>query len=305
MAEPGEAAARGFVAERYGRRASAITALGAGDWSRAYELVLDGREVVIRFGDFVEDFRKDAVMAGHTGARLPVPDVLEIGAAGDGYFAVSVRAHGDLLDQLDDAGMRAVLPAVLAVLDAIAEVDVSSTLGYGIWEPDLTAEAATWGEALLAVRQESAREPGWRASLEASPTGAGPFERGYARLAELAGDLQAPRSLIHGDLLNRNVLVREGQIMAVIDWGNAMYGDPLYDAAWLIYMWAWYPQWHAIDIGAELRRHWADSGGWPADVSRRLTACLLYIGLHAMSYCAFRGRWEDVAWCAERLAALT
>ena len=47
-----------FVAEYYGRRATDLRALGAGEWSRAYALVLDGREAVIRFGDYVEDFRK-------------------------------------------------------------------------------------------------------------------------------------------------------------------------------------------------------------------------------------------------------
>jgi hygromycin-B 4-O-kinase len=66
--------------------ATAGRGLGAGEWSRAYTFVLDGREAVIRFGDHVEDFCKDQVMAMHCCAALPVPEVLEIGAAGDGYF---------------------------------------------------------------------------------------------------------------------------------------------------------------------------------------------------------------------------
>ena len=65
--------------------------LGAGEWSQAYAFVLDGREVVIRFGDHAEDFRKDQVMAAHGSAAMPIPAVIEIGAAGDGYFAVSER----------------------------------------------------------------------------------------------------------------------------------------------------------------------------------------------------------------------
>ena len=151
----------------------------------------------------------------------------------------------------------------------------------------------------------------------ASPTGAAPFDRAYARLAELVSGLEVPRHLIHGDLLNRNVLVTVPargddppepparlRISAVLDWGNAMYGDPLYDAAWLIYWWRWYPQWQCIDISAELRDHWVRRGGPPADLDRRLTACLLHIGLDAMSYNAFRGRWDDLARNAAQLAAL-
>jgi hygromycin-B 4-O-kinase len=295
------AAAREFVAGRYGARATDVHPLGAGEWSQAYAMVLDGREMVIRFGGHVEDFRKDQVMAAHSEA-LPVPALTEIGRAGDGYFAVSERASGTLLDQLDVDGMRAVLPALLAAVDVIGNIDVGGR-GYGIWASDLTAPAMTWDQALLAVDQETARVPGWRAALASSPTGSGPFERAYAGLADLAGDLKVPRRLIHGDLLNRNVLVHRQRITAVIDWGCAAWGDPLYDAAWLIYWWPWYPQWRGIDIEAELRDHWARRCP-PADSGRRLMACQLHIGLEAMSYTAFRGRWDDLARNAAQLAAL-
>ena len=130
-----DAAACRFVADYYGPRAAGVRALGAGEWSRAYTFVLDGRGAVIRFGDYVEDFRKDQVMAAHSCAALPIPAVIEIGAAGDGYFAVSERAHGELLDGLDGGGMRAALPGLLVALDGLRAIDTSSTAGYGIWAP--------------------------------------------------------------------------------------------------------------------------------------------------------------------------
>jgi hygromycin-B 4-O-kinase len=299
-----DTAARAFVAQRYGSQAGGLQPLGSGEWSRAYALVLEGRQQVIRFGAHVEDFRKDALMAEYSRPALPIPRVTEIGPAGEGYFAVSERASGLLLDQADGTVMRAVLPALLATLDAIAGVQVADGQGFGIWGADTVAPAASWAEALLAVAQETARVPGWRAALASSPTGAAPFERSYARLADLVSGLEVPRHLIHGDLLNRNVLVRGDQVAAVIDWGNAMYGDALYEAAWLIYWWPWYPQWQRIDIAAELRNHWARRGDQPADLDRRLTACLLHIGLDAMSYSAFRGRWDDLARNAAQLATL-
>ena len=63
--------------------------LDAGEWSRAYALVPDGREAFIRCGDHVEDFRKDQVMASRSPAALPIPAVIEISAAGEAYFAGS------------------------------------------------------------------------------------------------------------------------------------------------------------------------------------------------------------------------
>jgi hygromycin-B 4-O-kinase len=299
-----DAAARRFVADYYGRRARGVHSLGAGEWSRAYALVLDGRQAVIRFGDHVEDFRKDQAMATHSCPALPIPAVTEIGAADGGYFAVSKRAPGQLLDHLDSAAMRAALPGLLAALDAIRAIDVSSTQGYGIWAPGGTGPAATWAQALLAINQETARVPGWRAALEASPVGARPFDRAYTRLRELAAGLPEQRHVIHGDLMNRNVLVQGSRITAVIDWGNALYGDWLYDAAWLIYWWPWYPQWQAIDISAELRTHWDQHGGIPPGLDHRLRACLVHIGLDAMSYNAFRGRWDDLARNAAQVSKL-
>jgi hygromycin-B 4-O-kinase len=295
-----------FVADHYGQRATGVSVLGAGEWSRAYAFVLDGREAVIRFGHYVEDFRKDRVMAAHSSAALPIPPVLEIGAAGDGYFAVSERAHGDLLDGLDGPGMRAALPGLLAALDALRDIDVSATHGYGIWAPDKTGPATTWPQALLAISEETPRTAGWQASLAASPVGMAPFNQGYARLRELAEALPNERHIIHGDLLNRNVLVQDSKVTAAIDWGNALYGDWLYDAAWLIYWWPWFPQWQDIDIAAELDKHWEHHGGPPPGLDYRLRACLLHIALDAMAYNAYRGpaRHDDLARTVAQVSAL-
>jgi hygromycin-B 4-O-kinase len=298
-----DAAARRFVAEHYGSRVTDVRALGAGEWSRAYAMVLDGRRVVIRFGDHVEDFGKDRVMAAHGCAALPIPAVIEIGAADDGYFAVSEQATGEPLDGLGEPGMRVVLPGLLAALDAIRQVSVPGSRGYGIWAPDGIGPAASWPQALLAINQETTRVSGWRAALQRVPASARCFDRAYARLRELAAGLPRERHVIHGDLLNRNVLVQGSQITAVIDWGNALFGDCLYDAAWLIYWWPWYPRWQAIDIIAQLRSHWEQEGKLP-DLDHRLHAYQLHIGLDAMSYCAFRGRRDDLARNTAQVAEL-
>ena len=295
MRTPAFEAAQRFVSGAYGERATGLSPLGAGEWSQAYALELDGRPVVIRFGGYLEDFLKDRAMAAHGSSALPVPEVTEIGRAADDYFAVSERAPGQLLNDLDAAGMRAALPGLLAALDAIRDIDVSGSGGYGLWSPGGDGEFGTWPEALLACDQETERVPGWRAALAASAVGSAPFDTAYARLRHLVEGLPTERHVIHGDLANRNVLVQGGQITAVIDWGNSLYGDHLYDAAWLIYWWPWFSQWRVIDISAELRDHWERHGGLPADLRHRLQAYLVHIGLSAMSYDAFTGHWDDLA----------
>ena len=60
---PAATEAQRFVAETYGERATILRALGAGAWSQAYAFTLDGEPAVIRFGHYVDDFRKDQAMA--------------------------------------------------------------------------------------------------------------------------------------------------------------------------------------------------------------------------------------------------
>jgi hygromycin-B 4-O-kinase len=311
MMPPAAAEAQRFVAETYGERATILHALGAGAWSQAYAFTLDGQPAVIRFGHYVDDFRKDQAMAAHSCPALPVPAVIEIGPAGIGpagigpvYFAVSERAPGQILNDLDAAGLRAVLPGLLTALDATRDIDVTGASACGLWDPGGRGPYLTWPDALLACNQETERVPGWRAALERSPVGPGPFDEAYARLQRLVEGLPEERHVIHGDLANRNVLALGADITAVIDWGNSLYGDYLYDAAWLTYWWRWYPQWQSIDIRAEMSCHWKQTGALPADLEHRLHAYLVHIGLDAMSYNAFTGRWDALARNAKQVSQL-
>jgi hygromycin-B 4-O-kinase len=284
-----------FVAGRYGARATVPVPLGAGEWSRAYAFALDGEPVVGRFGAWGDDFAKDALLGALSTPRLPAPRVLDLGATPEGYFAVSQRRYGEFLDALDGPGMRAVLPALLATMDAIAAVTVEGSSGYGPWSPDRRAPHASWPEALLAVAADRPRIGDWRRALDASPVGGESFRLGHERLRRLAAELPDERRLVHADLLNRNVLVNGARVTAVLDWGNAMFGDPLYDAAWLLYWWPWYPRWSGIDVGAELARHRSARGCVSAGVDRRLLAYQLHIGLDHLAYTAATGRWDDLA----------
>jgi hypothetical protein len=130
-----EAAAQSFVTARYSHRATRLRLIGSGEWSQAYAFTLDGTDSVIRFGRFGEDFLKDQVMGAYSSADLPIPAVRETGHAADGYFAVSDRAPGCLLNDLDGAAMQTALPGLLRAQDALRAVEIAGASGYGIWHP--------------------------------------------------------------------------------------------------------------------------------------------------------------------------
>ena len=284
-----------LVRQRFGGRARGLTPLASGEWSAAYALTLDGRDAVIRFGAHLEDFAKDEVMGRHARAGLPIPPVLEIGEADDGYYAVSLRVPGEPIDDLGGAAVQAVLPQLLHALAALQEVAIEGRQGFGLWRADGAAPDATWARYLLAVGEPSPRLPGWRERLDRHACAARAFDAGCARLAAMARGIGEHPGIVHADLLNRNVLVHGGRLSGVIDWGNALYGDPLYDVAWLQYWWPWYPAWRAVDLGAILSRHWLRHGGMPAQAEERLGCYRLHIGLQAIAYTAFRGRADDLA----------
>ncbi|MFI7292168.1 phosphotransferase family protein [Streptomyces anulatus] len=297
--------ARRLVRRSFGARATEPRTLAAGAWSQAFELTIDGAEVVLRIGAHGADFAKDEVVARTAVAGLPVPPVLTRGAIGFWHYAISERAHGTAFDDLSAADAELTLPSLLTTLDTVGRIDLSGTAGYGIWTPNGQAPYDSWAEALLAIGTETPRVPGWRAALTDSEFGLEAVETGLAALASLAPYLPDERRMIHGDLLSRNVLAADGTVTAMLDWGNALYGDSLYDAAWLIYWWPWYPQWRGVDVHAALQNHWRATGPLPTHLHERLHAYLIHIGLDAIAYCTFQRRWDEVRTNIDIVTGLT
>ncbi|MBO7746447.1 aminoglycoside phosphotransferase family protein [Paenibacillus sp. MWE-103] len=290
-----------FVQARFGERARSLAPLATGGWSSAYALVLDGRDTVIRFGAYRADFEKDRAMGAYATAALPIPRVLELGETDSGYYAVSERVRGTKhLEELDGPELEQALPPLLDGLRGLQEADLAGTQAAGLWRPE--GEGPSWGEELLAVTGPRDRLAGWREKLAASPREAAVFDAGAAKLRELAPRLPECRGLVHNDLLNRNVLVDGGRVTGVFDWGNAFYGDPLYDQALFLYWQPWFPHWRGLDLPALLDRHRAKHGGPPPRMEERLLACLLHIGLDHIAYSAFRGRAEDMRGNAEQVS---
>ena len=131
------------------------------------------------------------------------------------------------------------------------------------------------------------------------------FAWGYNQLQKIAPDLDpVPRSLVHGDLINRNVLVDDRRLTGVFDWGCSLYGDHLYDLAWFEFWAPWYPKLDIRALRAELERRWRKMGYAPANQDARLTACYLRIGLDHLAYNATLGDWTALDATAARMRAL-
>ncbi|HET9016739.1 MAG TPA: phosphotransferase, partial [Thermomicrobiaceae bacterium] len=216
---------RAFLERRYRVAIGAVAPLGAGAWSRAYRFDRDGARWVIRWSDLADNFARDAFAARFARADLPIPAIIDLGQDRLGYFAVSRFVAGEDYEELPAARLRDLLPSLLATLRALRRVDLAGTAGFGIWDGTGAGRSSSWHAFLLDDLDTSPGSliRGWRARLATSPLGSGIYDALWQRFTPLVARCPNARGLVHSDLLNHNVLARDGRITAVLDWGSSLY----------------------------------------------------------------------------------
>ncbi len=186
-----------------------------------------------------EGFEKDAyAFRAFASERLPIPEVVAIGAVDEGHaFCVSRQLPGVTLQASDAAAIDRLLVPTDAVLTAIHATDISGTDGFGDFDGTGRGRFATWREFLLSALHAA----GDRWDEVRARSDAGLIEAMTARFANLVPLCPEERRLIHGDFGSNNVLTDGYGITGVLDWETAGYGDPVFDmgafwAPWLMCM---------------------------------------------------------------------
>lgn len=282
-----------FLVARYGNELSDLERLDGGFWSSAFGFRLGGRALVVRFGDVREGFEMDRMAMAFSGPDLPVPEVLEIGEAFDGAYAISVRHHGRFLEDIrcDEAPTAGpALERTLAALRAVPAEPGAPTSWYPTNGPD---ETSTWRRWLIdgLVDDPRRRVHGWRAALAADAGLDRLFQDCEARIGELLGACPERRDLVHGDLLNRNVLIAEdaSQTTAVFSWKCSVRGDFLFDVAWCTFWEPWHPGIAALDLRHRTLHSATLSDEDLRDAELRLHCYELQIGASHLGWSAWTG----------------
>lgn len=284
-----------FLAERYAA-VSDVAPIGSGEWSQAFSFRCADGDRVARFGLHRDDYEKDRHAMRFAGPDLPVPMILEVGEAFGGAFAVSERAFGHGFDGGSEARYREVLPAVFAVHVALARADISGSTGYGMWNPAGRAPYASWRDMLLDSERgfESERIRGWRERLERVPEAVRNFDESRRALARLVDEACEQRHLIHADLMGDNLLLDGDRVVAVLDWGNSMYGDFLYDLARMTFFAPWFDDLDRFELRGLARDAYRTRGLDVPHFNERLRCCEVHLGIDAQVYNAFTGRYDEL-----------
>ncbi|HVQ91321.1 MAG TPA: aminoglycoside phosphotransferase family protein [Mycobacteriales bacterium] len=214
----------------------------------------------------VDGVRKEVrwlpVIAPHL--TLPIPEVVAIGEPGAGYpFPWAVLRWLPGQDALT-APFRSLADTAVALGRFVAELQSIDVAGA----PPPGAEGFSRGLPI------AGRDAVFRASLARCD---GLVD--VARVAAIWDDAlsappwDGPPVWLHADLIPGNLLVRDGRLAGILDFGTMATGDPAYDVT---------PAWHLLDQAN--RRTFLDLVGADAATRRRARGLVVSGGVIALPY---------------------
>jgi hygromycin-B 4-O-kinase len=228
-----------LLEERFGAPPRNLEVLHGGLISSAFAFTMRDRQYVIRVSadSFRPQFEKELYVSRHYASdRVKIPPVIQVGPVDQWCFAISERIAGVTVNSLSPGEFLLVIPSLVETLEAIHAVDVRKGQGFGSFDGAGVGGSPSWRTNLLSVREE--HEPGtfygaWHLLFATTFLERDVFDEVYDRMVELLDYCPEDRYLVHGDYGFGNVLVECERVTAVLDWSNAMYGDFVFDLAWL------------------------------------------------------------------------
>ena len=177
---------------------------------------------------------------------------------------------------------------MLAAWQSISQADVSSIEGFGDFDSEGRAPARSWREVLEATLERVAD----LAEARAAPLP--DLEPALERYRSLIRRCPEERALVHGDFGSNNVLVDGTRISAVLDWENAMVGDPFYDVANTRF---WATHLRCMELQAE---HFDRTLSHVAGYRERVLCYALRIGLEEARGAVAHADSRQAAWAVSR-----
>jgi hygromycin-B 4-O-kinase len=234
MAKPSlsESTIQAALRTRWGE-ISAFERLAEGLDSQTYGFRHDGVEYVARVNQLSCGFQKDAfVYRRFASPALPIPEIVDLARLDDGHaVCVSRRAAGVRVHDLTSVEVPQIFGSIREILTAIAGSDLAGTSGFGRFDARGSGPYSTWHDFLISVahpRRFNWKNLGPGVDMAAISAAVGLVEA-------LAEHCPEKRRLVHGDFGSYNLMTDRRWITAVIDWDRALFGDPLYEIANLLF----------------------------------------------------------------------
>ncbi len=270
-----------FLKENFDALITHIEFISGGESSQAFSFQTEKGSFVIRINGSKGSFEKDEYAFKHFASEIiPIPEIIRIGQLDEKYFfAISAKAEGKIIWELSEEEYQRIFPEFMAILDEIHKIDVSKYTGYGKWNLIGVAKSASWKENILSVNEYPVKGDLFETSFLEKDV----WKKIYAEIEKLVPFCPEERWLVHGDYGHNNVISDGKRITGVLDWAESIYGDFVYDIAWLTF-------WNSKERAEQIRDYYSQRG--IQNFTERLLCYELLIGLGSLSFYAYSQQEE-------------
>ena len=279
----------GLLHDLFDQPPTAIQPIGSGQIARVFSFQTTGQVYVIRFvtGEHAPSLAKDQFIADRLAPTgIPVPPVTHTGTFNEFHFAIAPKYPGVQLDQLEKSDYLNLAPAMIENLDQIHQVDIRDTQNYGYFDGYGIGPSAAWPEYLLTAK--------WNPKYDDSFLDRVFFDHVYDQMNARLQYCPSERYLVHADYGWGNVLAEDGKITAVLDWANALFGDFLYDVAWLD---LGSPE---LDLRARFKRYYQEQNRQIENYEQRIVCYQCHVSLEAQLWYATSDQPKMFEWMRDR-----
>ena len=230
--------------------------------------------------------------------RIPIPSIRQVGLWQGLYFAISHRVPGQMVEKLPVHEVIQLIPAIIAILFAIHQVDVSQQKNYGVFNEQGLANCPVWRSFLVQVKDEEEDWDyfgKWHHMFEDTFLERDLFDNLFQRMTHLLDYCPAERYLVHGNYSLRNIIAHEEKITGVVDWLDARYGDFVYDIAGLDF---WIPE---LRMRERCLDYYQERMGPIPFYEERVLCYECYTALSALRFFAKKGDEQAYQWTRRRI----
>lgn len=284
-----------FLEKNFDKDISNFEFIKGGESSQAFSFKSKGSNYVIRvLKQNKICFTKDKFAYDNFSSYdIPIPKIHKIGNF-DGYqYAISDRVPGKTHEKLNENQVRQLIPNIIKVLDNIHSVNVAGRQGFGDWNKAGVGKYNNLEAAILDyfVREENK----WAKVYKDTCFERFLFDKVRKRVEKLVKYVNHGKYLVHADFGFSNMLSDGLEITGVIDWEQSMYGDFLYDVAWL--------EFWSLNIGYAkiFKDHYKKTNININNWNERMLCYILWLSIGSIGFFAESGQEESYKWTRGRM----
>lgn len=218
---------QGILSEIYEGFSADIIEVGHGEFTKAFGFNFDGDDLIFKIADGVEQFQKE-LFAGtnFNSLDVPIPKILRIDSFTNGrFYCISKKCPGEVIDRLSDIDLKLIIPEFTNMSTHLWTSPIKRN-GWGLWNRHGDGQFRSWVAFLESESENILSKPN---NLDSQKV----YKYLHSKMIKYYPQLVDSRYLVHGDYGFNNIFSYKNKISGVIDWGDSMYGDFVYDISWI------------------------------------------------------------------------